>query len=76
MRSRNAGRIGERLWYLGREESGVYLLEGDVCSLIISGGMSPERHDDRREGHYDKHHDDHYGDRHHKKRSFLSDLFD
>jgi len=40
MRSRNAGRIGERLWYLGREESGVYLLEGDACSLIISGGMS------------------------------------
>jgi glyoxylase-like metal-dependent hydrolase (beta-lactamase superfamily II) len=40
MRSRNAGRIGERLWYLGREESGVYLLEGDECSLIISGGMS------------------------------------
>ena len=40
MRSRNAGRIGDRLWYLGREESGVYLLEGDACSLIISGGMS------------------------------------
>lgn len=40
MRSRNAGRIGERLWYLGREESGVYLLEGDECSLIVSGGMS------------------------------------
>jgi glyoxylase-like metal-dependent hydrolase (beta-lactamase superfamily II) len=40
MRNRNAGRIGERLWYLGKEESGVYLLEGDACSLIISGGMS------------------------------------
>jgi Zn-finger nucleic acid-binding protein len=36
----------------------------------------PERHDVRREGHYDKHHDDHYGDRQHKKRGFLSDLFD
>lgn len=40
MRSRNAGRIGERLWYLGREESGVYLLEGDAVSMIISGGTS------------------------------------
>jgi glyoxylase-like metal-dependent hydrolase (beta-lactamase superfamily II) len=40
MRNCNAGRIGERLWYLGREESGVYLLEGDAFSLIISGGMS------------------------------------
>ena len=40
MRSCNSGRIGERLWYLGREESGIYLLEGDACSLIISGGMS------------------------------------
>ena len=25
---------------MGREESGIYLLEGDACSLIISGGMS------------------------------------
>jgi glyoxylase-like metal-dependent hydrolase (beta-lactamase superfamily II) len=40
MRSHSAGRIGERLWYLGREETGVYLLEGDACSLIISGAMS------------------------------------
>ena len=40
MRSHNAGRIGERLWYLGREETGVYLLEGDAFSMIISGGMS------------------------------------
>ena len=40
MRSCSPGRIGERLWYLGREESGIYLLEGDECSLIISGGMS------------------------------------
>jgi glyoxylase-like metal-dependent hydrolase (beta-lactamase superfamily II) len=40
MRSHNAGRIGERLWYLGREEAGVYLLEGDAVSLIINGGMS------------------------------------
>jgi uncharacterized protein len=31
-----------------------------------------------RDKHYDKHHDDHHDDdyRHHKKRSFLHDLFD
>jgi glyoxylase-like metal-dependent hydrolase (beta-lactamase superfamily II) len=40
MRNRNAGKVADRLWYLGREESGVYLLEGDDSSLIISGGMS------------------------------------
>jgi glyoxylase-like metal-dependent hydrolase (beta-lactamase superfamily II) len=40
MRSRTAGRIGDRLWYLGREESGIYLLEGKTGSLIVSGGMS------------------------------------
>lgn len=40
MRDCSPGRIGDRLWYLGRRESGVYLLEGDECSLIIGGGMS------------------------------------
>jgi 2-aminobenzoylacetyl-CoA thioesterase len=40
MRRRSAGRVHDRLWYLGREESGVYLLEGDSSSLILSGGMS------------------------------------
>lgn len=40
MRSREPGKIRERLWYLGREESGVYLLEGSACSVIVSGGMS------------------------------------
>jgi glyoxylase-like metal-dependent hydrolase (beta-lactamase superfamily II) len=40
MRRRNPGKICDRLWYLGREESGVYLLEGDRCSIIISGGLS------------------------------------
>lgn len=40
MRNRKAGQIRDRLWYLGREESGVYLLEGDKDSLILSGGMS------------------------------------
>ena len=40
MRSRRAGKIHKNLWYLGREESGIYLLEGKASSLIISGGMS------------------------------------
>jgi glyoxylase-like metal-dependent hydrolase (beta-lactamase superfamily II) len=40
MRSRIAGRICDRLWYLGREESGIYLVEGKTGSLIVSGGMS------------------------------------
>jgi glyoxylase-like metal-dependent hydrolase (beta-lactamase superfamily II) len=40
MRRCSAGRVHDRLWYLGREESGVYLLEGDSSSLIVSGGMS------------------------------------
>ena len=40
MRRRSAGRVHDRLWYLGREDSGVYLLEGDSSSLILSGGMS------------------------------------
>ncbi len=40
MRSRSAGRVRDNLWYLGREESGIYLLEGKTSSLIISGGMS------------------------------------
>ncbi len=40
MRDCSSGRIGDRLWYLGRKESGVYLLEGDACTLIVSGGMS------------------------------------
>jgi len=40
MRHRNPGKVCDRLWYLGREESGVYLLEGNASSLIISGGMS------------------------------------
>jgi len=40
MRHRNPGKVSDRLWYLGREESGVYLLEGNDSSLIISGGMS------------------------------------
>lgn len=34
------GKITEEIWYLGREESGIYLLEGSSCSMIISGGTS------------------------------------
>lgn len=40
MRSHSAGRISERLWYLGRKEAGVYLLEGDRFSMVINGAMS------------------------------------
>ena len=40
MRNRTPGKICEHLWYLGREESGVYLLEGEKASMLISGGMS------------------------------------
>ncbi len=40
MRHRNPGKICEHVWYLGREESGLYLVEGSDCSMIISGGMS------------------------------------
>jgi len=40
MRIRKPGKIRERLWFLGHEESGVYLLEGRDGSLILSGGMS------------------------------------
>jgi len=40
MRIRNPGKVRERLWFLGREESGVYLLEGKDGFMLISGGMS------------------------------------
>ena len=40
MRIRKPGKVRERLWFLGREESGVYLLEGNDGFMIISGGMS------------------------------------
>ncbi|MCK9230038.1 MAG: MBL fold metallo-hydrolase [Syntrophales bacterium] len=35
-----AGKIVDGLWYFGRQESGIYLLEGSSCSMIISGGMN------------------------------------
>jgi glyoxylase-like metal-dependent hydrolase (beta-lactamase superfamily II) len=40
MRFRKPGKIRDRLWFLGREESGVYFLEGDNESMIINGGMA------------------------------------
>ncbi len=40
MRHIEAGRVTEGVWYLGREESGIYLLEGSSSSMIVSGGMS------------------------------------
>jgi glyoxylase-like metal-dependent hydrolase (beta-lactamase superfamily II) len=40
MRIRNPGKIRDRLWFLGREESGIYLLEGKDGFMIVSGGMS------------------------------------
>jgi len=36
----NPDKVCDGLWYLGRPESGVYLLEGRNGSIIISGGMS------------------------------------
>ena len=40
MRVRKAGRVCDNLWYLGREESGIYILEGTDSSMIISGGLN------------------------------------
>jgi glyoxylase-like metal-dependent hydrolase (beta-lactamase superfamily II) len=40
MRIRKPGKVRDHLWYLGCEESGVYLLEGRDESMVISGGLS------------------------------------
>jgi len=40
MRIRQPGKVREKLWFLGREESCVYVLEGSKDSMIVSGGMS------------------------------------
>jgi glyoxylase-like metal-dependent hydrolase (beta-lactamase superfamily II) len=40
MRIRQAGKVTDGLWYLGREESGVYVLEGKDSSILINGGLS------------------------------------
>lgn len=40
MRIRSAGKLNSSLWYLGRKESGMYLLEGQHESMLISAGIS------------------------------------
>ena len=40
MRIRKPGKVLDNLWYLGREQSGVYLLDGGDEAMIINGGMS------------------------------------
>ncbi len=40
MRTRQAGKVADGLWYLGREESGSYVLEGKDSSILINGGLS------------------------------------
>ena len=40
MRHRTAGKITDNLWYLGREEAGVYVLEGKDGSIMINGGLA------------------------------------
>ncbi len=40
MRFRKAGKVADSLWYLGREEAGVYVLEGKASSIMINGGLS------------------------------------
>lgn len=39
MRLQQTGKIADHLWYLGREESGVYILEGRDSTVIINGGF-------------------------------------
>ena len=40
MRIKQAGLISEGLWFLGTEESCVYLLEGSQSSVLINAGLS------------------------------------
>ena len=40
MRIRKAGKVAENLWYLGRKESGVYILEGRDGSVMLNGGIA------------------------------------
>jgi 2-aminobenzoylacetyl-CoA thioesterase len=40
MRIRTPGKIIDNLWFLGRMESCIYLLEGTRESMLINGGMS------------------------------------
>jgi len=40
MRIRNTGKVCDHVWYLGRVDSGIYLVEGANESMIVSGGSS------------------------------------
>ncbi len=40
MRIRKPGKVRDGIWCLGREESGVYLIEGKDSSMLVNGGMS------------------------------------
>lgn len=40
MRHRQAGKVCDGLWYLGREESGVYFLKGREGAVLINGGLA------------------------------------
>ena len=40
MRIRTPGKVTNDLWYLGREETGVYYLEGRDGAVMINGAMS------------------------------------
>ena len=40
MRIRTAGKVNERIWYLGRMESGMYLLVVNGEAMLISAGIS------------------------------------
>jgi hypothetical protein len=64
---------------------GVWLDRGELDKIIELSKASMPRQPYQQQPnyapnqHYDKHHDKHHGDQyggHHKKRSFLSDLFD
>jgi 2-aminobenzoylacetyl-CoA thioesterase len=39
VRHRSVGKLTDSLWYLGREETGVYLMECGDEAVLISGGM-------------------------------------
>jgi glyoxylase-like metal-dependent hydrolase (beta-lactamase superfamily II) len=40
MRIRSPGKINDNLWFLGRMESCIYLLEGSRESMLINGGLT------------------------------------
>lgn len=40
MRHRQPGKVTDNLWYLGVEESGVYILQGGKETILINGGLS------------------------------------